>query len=183
LATFQLAPGQETRFPFEIELRNALYGSQPVRVEFKVESDVEYKFSVYRQLEVGTEDLTLDLECHVGKDGTLLIEQLMTNSAADMPDFRCYLSAKGRRPQRTQVYRLGPNLDRKVYRFPDGRDLMNKEMLLEIEELNGPRVLKYRFLPRDKPKPEVDPESAEKSSSSHITKSRGDNLETRHDQS
>ena len=38
-----------------------------------------------------------------------------------------------------QVYRLGRELDRKVYRIPDGRELVGKEMLLEIEELNGPR--------------------------------------------
>jgi hypothetical protein len=104
-------------------------------------------------LEVGTQDLTLDIACHLDKEGTLLVEQLMTNAAPQFADFRCYLSAKGRRPQRIQVYRLGPNLDRKVYRFPNGRGLVSKEMLLEIEELNGPRVLKYRFVPEDKPKP------------------------------
>jgi hypothetical protein len=45
-----------------------------------------------------------------------------------------------------QVYRLGPNVDRKIYRIPDGKDLIGNKMLLDIEELNGKRVLKYRFV-------------------------------------
>jgi hypothetical protein len=169
-ATFQLAKGQQTNFPFEIELRNALFGKQPVRVDFKVESDVEYRFSVYHELEVGTQDLTLDIACHFDKEDTLLVEQLMTNGADQLADFRCYLSAKGRRPQRMQVYRVGRNPDRKVYRFPNGRGLLSKEMLLEIEELNGPRVLKYRFTPADKAKPpEESAEPGEKLPGTHIT--------------
>jgi hypothetical protein len=50
-----------------------------------------------------------------------------------------------------QVYRLGKELDRKVYRFGNGRELVGKEMLLELEELNGPRELRYRFVPEDRP--------------------------------
>jgi hypothetical protein len=44
------------------------------------------------------------------------------------------------------VYRLGPNHDRKIYKFANGRELVGKEMMLEIEELNGPRFLHYRFV-------------------------------------
>ncbi len=145
-STFQLAADADTKFPFDIKLKNALYGKQPVRVDFKVEADEQLEFSVYRDMEVGTEDLTLDVKSHVDKDGTLLVEQMMTNSAAQLADFKCSLQAKGHRPQRMQVYRLGKNLDRKVYRIPDGRSLVGKEMLLELEELNGPRILKYRFV-------------------------------------
>ncbi|MEX0610695.1 MAG: hypothetical protein WD229_01130 [Pirellulales bacterium] len=143
---FQLAAGQTTEFPFDIRLKNALFGKQPVRVDFKVEADEQFEFSVYREMEVGTEDLTLEVNTHLEKDGTLIIEQLMTNSADRLADLKCYLYAKGRRPERMQVYRLGPSVDRKVYRFPDGKDLVGNEMLLEIEELNGPRVLRYRFV-------------------------------------
>jgi hypothetical protein len=127
-------------------LKNALYGKQPVRVDFEIQADEQYQFSVYTEMAVGTEDLTLDVSTHLDKEGTLIVEQLMTNSAKQLADFRCHLYAKGRRRQRLQVYRLGPNLDRKVYRFPDGADLVGNQLLLEIEELNGPRVLKYQFV-------------------------------------
>jgi hypothetical protein len=143
---FQLAANEEMEFPFDIKLKNALFGKQPVRVDFKVEADETYQFSVYHQMEVGTEDLTLDVRSRLDKDGTLIVEQLMTNRAKRLADFKCYLRARGYRPQRMQVYRLGPNLDRKVYRFPDGRALIGREMLLELEEINGARVLRYRFV-------------------------------------
>ncbi len=150
-STFQLAADSEMKFPFEIELRNALFGKQPVRIDFKVEADQEYAFSVYSELEVGTEDLTLDVTSHLDKDGMLVVEQLMTNSAEQLADFKCFLRAKGHRRQRMQVYRLGKELDRKVYRFGGGDKLVGQEMLLEIEELNGPRELRYRFVAKDSP--------------------------------
>jgi hypothetical protein len=156
-ATFQLAADGEMKFPFEVELRNALFGKQPVRIDFKVEADREYQFSAYSELEVGTKDLTLEVTSHLDKEGTLIVEQLMTNSAEQLADFKCYLRARGHRRQRMQVYRLGKEVDRKVYRFGNGRDLVGKEMLLELEELNGPRELRYRFIAKDMP---VNPEAA-----------------------
>jgi hypothetical protein len=122
-----------------------------------VEADERLRFSAYGALEVGTKDLTLDVKSHLDKDGTLIVEQFMTNHEQHLADFKCHLRSKGYRPQRMQVYRLGPTLDRKVYRFPDGRDLVGKEMLLEIEEVNGQRVLKYRFVASDRTKEEQEP--------------------------
>jgi hypothetical protein len=146
-ATFQLAAGAATKFPFDIKLKEGvLYGAQPVRVDFVVEADEKLEFSVYSGLEVGTEDISLEVKSRLDKDGTLLIEQLMMNKSAQLADFRCTLQPRGRRPQRMQVYRLGKNLDRKVFRVPDGGSLVGEEMVLELEELNGPRVLKYRFV-------------------------------------
>jgi hypothetical protein len=145
-ATFQLAANTDMKFPFDIKLKNALYGQQPIRIDFTVEADEKIEFSVYGDMEVGTEDLTLDVKSHLEKDDTLVVEQLMTNGGPHVADFKCSLRAKGHRPQRMQVYRLGKNLDRKVYRIPNGSELVGEEMLLELEELNGPRILKYRFV-------------------------------------
>jgi hypothetical protein len=159
--SFQLAAGAETKFPFEIKLKNAFYGRQPIRIDFTVEADERLQFSAYGQLEVGTKDLTLDVRSHLDQDGTLIVEQFMTNHDAHLADFKCYLRSKGYRPQRMQVYRLGREPDRKVYRFPDGADLVGKEMLLEIEEVNGQRVLKYRFVASDHVKLQDVPEGEE----------------------
>jgi hypothetical protein len=142
--TFALAAGEETSFPFEIRLKKAYFGQQPIRVDFTIQADEPYKFSVYTEMEVGTDDLTLDVNTHLDKDDTLIVEQLMTNRAERLADFRCYLYKAGR-PQRMQVYRLGPNVDRKIYRVPNGQALIGHQLLLEIEELNGPRFLRYRF--------------------------------------
>jgi hypothetical protein len=143
---FQLAANAEMKFPFDIQLKSVWYGKKPVRVDFTIEADEKLEFSIYRDLEIGTEDLSLDVKSHLDKEGTLIVEQTMTNSATHPADFKCSLRAQGHRPQRMQVYRLGKNPDRKVYRIADGEDLVGKELWLELEELNGPRTLKYRFV-------------------------------------
>jgi hypothetical protein len=78
-----------------------------------------------------------------------------------------------------QVYRLGKELDRKVYRFANGRELLGKEMLLELEELNGPRELRYRFIAKDMPvkaesskKVEPAPQAADSSIAEPVTKDK-----------
>jgi hypothetical protein len=154
--TFALAAGEEKSFPFEIRLKNAYFGKQPIRIDFKIQADEPYDFSVYTDMEVGTEDLTLDVNTHLNNDGKLIVEQLMTNRAERLADFRCYLYRAGR-PQRMQVYRLGSNVDRKIYRVSNGREYVGQVLLLEIEELNGPRVLIYRFIATDGSEKKTDP--------------------------
>jgi hypothetical protein len=144
--TFQLAANAEMKFPFDIQLKSVWYGRKPVRVDFTVEADDKIEFSIYRNLEIGTEDLTLDVKSHLDKEGVLIVEQTMTNSAPRTADFKCSLQAVGHRPQRMQVYRLGKNPDHKIYHVPNGRDLVGKELWLRLEEVNGLRTLKYRFI-------------------------------------
>lgn len=162
-ATFQLAANAETKFPFEVKLKTALYGKQPVRVDFTIEADERLKFSVYDTMEVGTEDLKLRVKSHLDKDGTLIVEQQMTNLTPKLADFKCHLRSRGYRPKRMQVYRLGREMDRKIYRYPDAQDMVGKEMLLEIEEVNGQRVLRYRFIAGEDA---IDDETLEDSSES-----------------
>jgi hypothetical protein len=144
---FRLARDGTIKFPFEIQLKGgATYGSQPIRIDFQLEADENYTFSVYRTMEVGTGDVTLDVNTHLNADGVLIVEQLMTNLGPQPADFRCFLSATGRRRQKSQIYQLsGKTPDRKVYRFPNGAELLGQQMSLEIEELNGDRIFQYRF--------------------------------------
>ena len=132
--TFALAAGEETTIPFEVRLKNAFFGKQPIRVDFfNVQADETYNFSVYTELEVGTGDLSLDVHTYLNEDGMLIIEQLMTNRAERLADFRCKLYARAGKPLRMQVYRLGPQVDKKIYRIPNGKELVGRKMLLDIE--------------------------------------------------
>jgi hypothetical protein len=150
---FRLARDGTFKFPFEIQLKvGANYGSQPIRIDFQVEADENYSFSVYRTMEVGTGDVTLSVNTHINDDGVLIVEQSMTNLGPQPADFRCFLSATGRRRQKSQIYQLsGKTPDRKVYRFPNGDELLGQQMALEIEELNGDRIFQYRFEVTDSP--------------------------------
>lgn len=160
-ANFQLAAGAETKFPFDIKLKSALYGKQPVRIDFVVEADERIEFSVFDEMEVGTKELKLDVQSRIDKDGSLVVEQRMTNRTDKLADFKCHLRLPGEKPQRTQVYRLGHDVDRKIYRFPNGQKLLGKEMFLEIEEVNGERKFKYKFVAGENPS-NLDQEAPEK---------------------
>jgi hypothetical protein len=150
---FKASKDGDAQFPFEIRLKNAMFGKQPVRIDFNVEADENYQFSVYRELEVGTGDLTLDIKTYLDDDGALVVKQMMTNRTGSLADFKCNLSAKDRRRKRMQVYRLGTEVDTKIYRYPNGKDLIGHDMWLEVEELNGgERVLRHRFKVVDSPK-------------------------------
>jgi hypothetical protein len=142
---FALEANETAKFPFEVRLKNAIFGEQPIRVDFVVDADEQYQFSVYRTMWVGTGDITIEIKTHLDKDGSLIVQQFMTNNSGRPVDFKCYLHAKDYRRQRAQVYRLGPTPDRTVYRYPNGTELIGKELMLEAEEIGGERVLKYRF--------------------------------------
>jgi hypothetical protein len=149
--SFSLSANEDFTFPFEIRLKNAIFGEQPVRIDFTVEADEPYTFSVYRKMWVGIADLSIAMRTHLDKDGSLVVQQTMTNESDKFVDFKCSLRAKGHRPQRAQVYRLGSTPDRKVYRFANGAALLGQQLMLEAEEIGGQRVLKLLFIAKDEP--------------------------------
>ena len=140
-----MAAGEEIRFPFEIRLKNALLRQAAGADRFNVEADEPYKFSVYTELEVGTDDLTLDVKTHLDKDGMLIVEQLMTNRARTWP-ISAATCTPGHRWQRCRSIGWATTSTAKFIASQRQGTRRAREMLLEIEELNGPRVLKYRFV-------------------------------------
>ena len=45
-----MGAGEATKFPFEIRLKNAIFGEQPMRIDFTLDADEQYQFSVYRTM-------------------------------------------------------------------------------------------------------------------------------------
>ncbi|MEX2170521.1 MAG: hypothetical protein WD851_14495 [Pirellulales bacterium] len=136
--TFQL--------PLEIKLDEATYGRQPVRLDFELEADKHYSFSVWRDLFVGQEDIDIRLTTRLGDNNELVIEQWMANRGATPADFKCLLYAPPNRRKRTQVFMLGPEGDTKIYEYPKGKELVGRELKLRAEEVNGARTMIYRFM-------------------------------------
>jgi hypothetical protein len=144
---FKLAANETISRPFEVSLPfDASSGRAPMRADFIVEADRQYRFSVYRELSVGDGEIQLETNTRVEDDGSLVVEQRMVNHGDKLVDFKCLLYAPGRRTQRTQVFRLGANPDVKLYRFPDGAQLLGAEFWLRVQEVDGARVLNHRFV-------------------------------------
>ncbi|QDT71985.1 COG1470 family protein [Lacipirellula limnantheis] len=143
---FKLAAGESFAKPIQVTLPfDATGGTSPVRIDFVVDGERQYRFSVYRNLIVGDGQLELDTYTRLEEDGTLVVEQRMVNFNSDPLDFKCQLYAPGRRRQRAQVTRLGPSPDVKVYRYPNGAELIGAEFWLRAQEIDGGRVLNHRF--------------------------------------
>ena len=70
----------------------------------------------------------------------------MTSHLQECTDFKCLLYAPGRRRLRKHVFRLGDGEDIQTYRYEQGRELLDKELWLRVEEIDGPRILNYRVL-------------------------------------
>ncbi len=128
---FKLAAGETVVKPFDVSLPfDASSGLAPVRAEFTVDADRQYRFSTDRELIVGDGQVELETTTRLEADGTLVVEQRMVNHSPELVDFKCLLYApgSGRRRQRLQVFRLGATPDVKTYRYPDGEQLVGAEL-------------------------------------------------------
>ncbi|MEM9186517.1 MAG: hypothetical protein AAGB00_08495 [Planctomycetota bacterium] len=154
---FGVGPSSEYRMPIEIRLTDAAIGSQPIRIDFDLEADRadhRYRFSVWRSLEVGLGDVTIDVASKLDERERLVVRQTMTNTSGRPLSFKCYLHVRGRRRKRAQVFEAGPEPDIKTYTYANGRELTGDpalgiepaEIRLRAEEIDGPRVLIQRFI-------------------------------------
>jgi hypothetical protein len=143
---FRLSAGEPLTQPLQILLPySASSGRHPVRVDFDLQADRRYQFSVYRHIDVGMGDVYLELATRLNEQGELEVEQRMVNEGDGRVNFRCQLYAPERRRQKTDVLGLGPGRAVHVYRIPDGQELLGKTLWLRAEEIEGPRILNYRF--------------------------------------
>lgn len=140
-----IGPKEEFSLPIQIQLNDATYGVQPVRIDFVIEADQQYRFSVWRNLRVGMGDVEIKVSTHLDERGQLVVEQRMSNTGPRPTDFKCLLYAPPRRRKRTQVVMLGTEENKKIYQYPHGEELIGSVLKLRAEEINGTRVLIHRF--------------------------------------
>ncbi len=144
---FKLSASESSQRPFQIVLPfDANSGNATVRADFVFSADHPYRFSIYRELIVGNEDIGIELHTRLTPDGTLLVEQRMVNHSDKKLDFKCLLYTSGRRRQRVQVFRLGSTPDVKTFAYRNGKELVGQEIWLRAEELGGTRILNHRII-------------------------------------
>lgn len=143
---YTLAAGREHQSPFQVTLNDASFGDQPVRVDFVVNADKPYRFSVWKSLRVGLGDLDLKVEVEIDPEGRLLVQQRLRAISGPPANFKCQVFLANTRRKRSQVFELGPNVDKKTYTYPNAAALVGKTIKLKIEEIDGSRVLVHRFV-------------------------------------
>ncbi len=141
---FKLSAADTARLPVSVTLLNdANSGPQPLRLDFDITADRNYRFSVHRTLQLGLSDVQLRLTTRQRDDGALVVEQQITN-LSDFPiSFQCILFAPGRRRETRQVIDLARGRNSIQFVLPRGEELIGQKLWLRAEEIRGPRVLNY----------------------------------------
>ena len=116
-----------------------------MRLDFDIQADRRYQFSVYRDLEVGLGDVTLEATTRVNERGELEVEQRLTNFTSESVNFKCLLFAPGRRRLVSQVVQLGRDHDVKTYTLANAQEMIGETLWLRAEEVGGQRILNVRF--------------------------------------
>jgi hypothetical protein len=141
-----LAAGEEAMLPFTVTLPfDAVSGRRPVRVEFDIGADRHHQFTVYRYLNVGSDDLRIEASSRLNDQGDLEVTQVVTNRTPEPVSFKCSLFAPDRRRMMSQVIELRSDSDTKVYRLRNGQELVGRELWLRAEEIGGQRTLNFHF--------------------------------------
>lgn len=143
---FKAAADELREETIEVLLRaDANSGPQRVRLDFDLTAERNYKFSVYRTIRVGLDDVKVKLTTRLDEQGNLLIEQTLINTTDEFVNFNCLLFVPDRRRMRKQVLNLGRGQTTDTFVLPQGRELIGRPLLLRAEEIGGLRVLNYRF--------------------------------------
>jgi hypothetical protein len=139
---FKVAADEELRLALPVTLlTDADSGPQPVRLDFEIAADRTYKFSVYRTLQLGLEDLQIELKSRLRDDGALVVEQQLTNTSDGPVSFQCLLFPPDRRREIRQVINAGPGIATATFILPRGEELIGQRLWLRAEEIGGQRVL------------------------------------------
>ncbi len=125
---------------------DATSGPQPVRIDFDLTARRRYRFSVYRTIEVGLGDVTMEVLARLDAEGNLVIDQHLDNESDRPINFNCMLFAPGRRRMRQSVFHLRQGRTTVTFVLPDGKDLIGKKLWVRAEEIRGNRLLNYQFV-------------------------------------
>ncbi len=145
--SFRLASGEQREYPLNFKFPyNASSGRHEIRLDFEVQADRIYRFSAFRRMDVGMGDVYITVATQLNDQGELEVYQRFVNDTQKRVSFRCQLFAPGRRRLKSQIIGQGQGRDVQVYRLENGEELVGQTLWLRAEEMNGPRLLNYRFV-------------------------------------
>ncbi len=143
---FHLAPGEELQQPISITFPDtAASGPHAVRIEFQIQADRPYKFSVIRHIEMGLGDVHIEYQTRLNSENKLEVQQRFVNSTDQPVSFRCELFAPDRRRLMVDLLGQGSGQNLHTFSLDDGKELQGKTLWLRASEIDGPRILNYRF--------------------------------------
>ena len=137
-AEFRLGPGESWKLPLDVALPNDVVGGrQMVRLDFAIEADRFYRFTMYRSLEVTLGDVDFEGQAVLNDHGVMEVHQTLTNQGKKPAAFRCEILVPDRRRESAEVLIQPAGTSELTYRLPDGEQLRGKTIWLRAEEIDG----------------------------------------------
>ena len=143
VAQFSLGPGQEwvgdvkIRFPYSAET-----GLKELDVKLELETTEDETIRAPAFFYFTLKDITFEPISVITPDGALEVRVCVINHGRRTLSFDCFAQVPGHRRQSRPMRQLGPGVKaEKVFRFPDGRLLVGKELRTGLREVGaqGPR--------------------------------------------
>ncbi len=136
----------EVSLPISIKLPSQTgVGEQTLSIEFDLGgAGVSYPFRVYRNYLVGLGDVHMAVQLTKLENGSLLVEQTITNKTnpPESLDLRCHLLIRGRRQQtKNKDGVLSGQTAKNIYLIPNYDQLKEKDIWLKAVQKNGQRSL------------------------------------------
>lgn len=144
----QLGPGEAFSLPMVLTIpANTSLGSAVLAIDFQIDADYVHNFRISRPIEIGLGDVFMYVIDRKLEDGRLEIEQIIVNRTTpeEILNFNCSLFSRGSRRQKKLVTKLGNGKNQKKYYLPGADFLRGEEMWLRAEQVDGRRVLNYRW--------------------------------------
>ncbi len=137
---------EELSLPLSIKLPTQTgIGEQLLSIEFDLGgAGINFPFRVYRNYLVGLGDVHMAVQLTKLENGTLMVEQIITNKTnpPESLDLRCHLLIRGRRQQtKNKDGILSGQTAKNIYLIQNFDQLKEKDIWLKAVQKNGQRSL------------------------------------------
>ncbi len=138
--------GREQSEKLSLTLRNdATIGEEKIAFDFELEGNSRRRFTVWRKLNIGPEDVHIEVTTRLLPSGVLMVRQEITNTSNRPLQFDCSVYAPRRQRQRQTVAIPAETTVTSEFAWPAGEDLIDQVLQLRASQHNGARTLNFRF--------------------------------------
>lgn len=145
---FNTGTGEDFRLETFMTLpTNASLGKKDVSIDFDIFAERKYSIRVHRPYHVGLGDIVIRVVDKKLEGNVLEIEQIIVNNTDPLEtlQFRCSLFIPSMKRMQRFITELKNGQDRKLYYLPNADRLKGKELWIRAEQVNGRRILNYRW--------------------------------------
>ncbi|MCA9014576.1 MAG: hypothetical protein KDA77_04510, partial [Planctomycetaceae bacterium] len=146
---FNTGTGEDYRLETFMTLpSNASLGKKDVSIDFEIFAERKYSIRVHRPYHVGLGDIVVNVVDKKLEGNVLEVEQIIINNTSPLEtlQFRCSLFIPSMKRMQRFITELKNGQDRKLYYIPNADSLKGKELWIRAEQVNGRRILNYRWI-------------------------------------